>query len=213
MSLYPPLDLVLRLPGVELRLLADPELESLVTRAAGRVLPAEHAGFMGSWTQLPSPLFERQALAYHWRRRAEISPAGWELNFGVFPDQAAGEAVGVQSLSASAFTEHRVVSTGSWLIAEHQGRGLGTTMRTMVLELAFTGLRAREATSSAHLDNLASQAISRRLGYHDLGRDLETVDGHGREAVRFRLPVEDWARRPAVALSGLAPCLEMLGAA
>ena len=49
--------------------------------------------------------------------------------------------------------------------ASAQGRGLGVEMRAAVLHLAFAGLGALEAQTSAWIDNVASQRVSLRLGY------------------------------------------------
>ena len=66
----------------------------------------------------------------------------------------------------------RSVSSGSWLTASAQGRGLGVEMRAAVLHLAFAGLGALEAQTSAWIDNPASQRVSLRLGYVHEGQQL-----------------------------------------
>ncbi len=57
------------------------------------------------------------------------------------------------------------MASGSWLTASAQGRGIGVEMRAAVLHLAFAGLGALEALTSAWEDNVASQRVSLRLGY------------------------------------------------
>jgi RimJ/RimL family protein N-acetyltransferase len=57
----------------------------------------------------------------------------------------------------------------AWLGQSYQRRGVGTGMRAAVLQLAFAGLGAEYAISSAFIDNAASLAVSRKLGYADDG--------------------------------------------
>jgi RimJ/RimL family protein N-acetyltransferase len=108
----------------------------------------------------------------------------------------------------------REVHTGSWLGRRHQGRGIGTEMRAAVLHLAFAGLGADWAVSSAATDNPASIGVSRKLGYADDGTQLEVVRGQRRTELRFRLARQTWAARQTVPveIEGLEPCRELLGA-
>ena len=95
-----------------------------------------------------------------------------------------------------------------------QRRGIGTEMRAAVLHLAFAGLGADWAVSSAATDNPASVGVSRKLGYADDGIQLEVVRGQRRTELRFRLDRQTWAARQTVPvqIDGLEPCLELLGA-
>jgi len=87
-------------------------------------------------------------------------------------------------------------------------------MRAAVLHLAFAGLGADWAVSSAATDNPASIGVSRKLGYADDGIQLEVVRGQRRTELRFRLDRQTWAARQTVPvrIDGLEPCLELLGA-
>lgn len=195
---------------LELRALRDDEIEALAVSAAGRLFAPEQRHFMGAWTQLPSPQFERGVLQYNWEMRAQISPARWNLQFGVF---AAGEQepVGCAAISAENFARLRSVGTGSWLLPEWRGRGLGREARACLLELAFRGLGAREARSGAVPDNLASLAVSRSLGYIEDGTELQELGGGPQLVQRVWLPRERWRPRPDVEIVGLEPCLPLLG--
>jgi RimJ/RimL family protein N-acetyltransferase len=51
-----------------------------------------------------------------------------------------------------------------------QGRGIGTQMRQAICALMFDHLDAAEVTSGAFLDNPASLAVSRKVGYQPNGR-------------------------------------------
>ena len=101
-----------------------------------------------------------------------------------------GRPIGAQSIDAEAFAIHRTVATGSWLGLQFQGRGFGREMRAAVLGLAFDGLGARVAESSAFLDNGASNAVSRGLGYEENGFGSLAPEGVARVTRQFRMTVE-----------------------
>ena len=87
-------------------------------------------------------------------------------------------------------------------------------MRAAVLQLAFDGLGADWAVSSALDGNHASIGVSRKLGYADDGIALQTVRGQRRIDRRFRLDRDTWATSQTVPvrMEGLEPCRELLGA-
>src|SRR6476661_6577814 len=146
--------LVLRLPF-------DDELIDLLDVARAGIHPPGEMPFGIALSVEPSPAFERGFLAHHWKGRAEWSPDRWALNLMVELD---GKPIGSQTVHATDFAIHRIVDTGSWLGAAHQGHGFGREMRAAVLAFAFDGLGARAATSAAFLDNARSNAVSRGLG-------------------------------------------------
>jgi len=86
-------------------------------------------------------------------------------------------------------------------------------MRSAVLSFAFDGLGARSADSSAFLDNAASNAVSRGLGYAENGRGALAPQGVSRETQRFRMSAEGWRLRPRppVEIEGLDACRDMFG--
>jgi RimJ/RimL family protein N-acetyltransferase len=107
----------------------------------------------------------------------------------------------------------REVHTGSWLGRDYHGQGIGTRMRAAVLWLAFAGLGAEYACSSAFADNPASIAVSRKLGYRDDGISRYVRRGAPGITRRFRLDRQTWQEgqlAPAV-IEGLAPCLPLFG--
>ncbi len=89
-------------------------------------------------------------------------------------------------------------------------------MRSAVLSLAFDGLGALAAESSAFPDNLASNGVSRALGYEANGIGSLAPQGVARESQRFRMSVAGWRSlprpRPPVTIEGLDACREMFGA-
>ena len=117
--------------------------------------------------------------------------------------------LGIQELCADDFAGSRSVSSGSWLTISAQGRGLGVEMRAAVLHLAFAGLGALEAQTSAWHDNPASQRVSLRLGYVHEGRAAARAPRRADRHLRYRLTREAWQRNrfDGIEFHGLEPCL------
>jgi RimJ/RimL family protein N-acetyltransferase len=205
------------LPGVRLR--SDP-LELRLPDAADLVALAELAEsgihdpavqpFAVPWTDAEPAERARSTMRYHWSCWASWEPAKWTLN--LVADRG-GTIVGTQGMSADDFAVMREVSTGSWLGLGYHRQGIGTAMRAAVLALAFDGLGAEFATSSAFADNAASLAISRRLGYVTDGAERRLIRGRPAEIRRLRLDRAAWAanRETTVTISGLEPCLPFFG--
>ena len=116
---------------------------------------------------------------------------------------------------AERFAVLRTVGTGSWLGRIYQGKGIGTEMRAAVLHLAFAGLGADYALSSAFADNEASIGVTRRLGYEEIGRRLLVRRDAPAWMIDFRLPRSRWEehRRDDIVIVGLDACRELFGAA
>jgi len=200
----------LRVGEIELRLPTDDELIDLAEVAVAGIHDPALMPFLRPWTRGSPPDLHRRFVQYHWGRRAAWSPEDWSLNLGVW---SAGEPVGSQSLIGTAFAVRRSVKTASWLGQPHQGRGIGTAMRSAVLALAFEGLGALEAHSGALADNPASMGVSRKLGYRPNGLESHDVEGRRVEEHRLLLTREDWdaRERPAVGIEGLDACRELFG--
>ena len=128
------------------------------------------------WTDVEPAGFATQLRAYHWRCRADFSVGAWSLNLAVFHE---GDLVGVQGLEAKHYLVTRSGETGSWLGQAHQGRGIGTAMRQAMCAFAFDHLDAAEVTSGAFLDNPASRAVSRKVGYRVQRRACGCSDARG----------------------------------
>lgn len=205
MDVSPLLGLRLRTPRLELRLPERDELEALREVALGGVHPPEFMPFTVAWTDDPELA---EFLDYHELRRQEWSPKAWHLELGVWFE---GEPVGVQAVESTAFAQTRTVGTGSWLGRRFQRRGVGTEMRTAVLELAFRGLGAEVARSGAIDGNAASLRVSEKLGYRVIGRGTVAPRGVAIEHTDVALRREDWQPPVAVEIEGLGACLPLFG--
>jgi len=200
-------------PRLELRIPDDEDVVALFAAARAGIHPAGEMPFGIPWTDgLDEPGALERFLSHHWTARGSITNEKWSLPFAVLSE---GTVVGVQQLDSEDFAGSRSVSSGSWLTASAQGRGLGVEMRAAVLQLAFAGLGAREAQTSAWIDNPASQRVSLRLGYVHEGQLLLARRGEPTPHLRYRLTRETWQRShfQGIEIHNLEPCLPLLGAA
>ena len=207
---WPLYRLRIRSEQLVLRLPTDDDLPGMLALAKAGIHPPDEMPFGLAWTDVKGPAFDRSFLQHHWGWRGRWRPEEWWLNLMV---EWQGKPIGAQTISGEDFAVHRTVDSGSWLGLAYQGRGLGKEMRSAVLSFAFDGLGARVATSSAFLDNAASNAVSRSLGYKDDGRGSLAPRGVARETQRFRMTAEMWRSRPRapVEIEGLDGCREMFG--
>lgn len=196
-EIFPVLGLRLRQGPLELRGLTDEDLVQLAELATqGIHLPGEMP-FAVPWTEVPTEDLARNTVQFHWANRAAFAPTGWDLQFGVWRD---GVLVGSQGLATKNFLVTRTGETGSWLGRAFQGQGIGTAMRQAICAFAFDHLEAVELTSGAFVDNPASAAVSRKVGYRENGvRRMERRPGEVVEQQDFLLTPE-WLVRSAYPL-------------
>ncbi|CAL9657414.1 Putative succinyl-CoA transferase [Actinosynnema sp. ALI-1.44] len=208
MDAWPYRHLALRTPRLDLRPDDDEGLGELVELVLDGIHPPDRMPFGVEWTDAPRDRLGINALQYHWAVRSEQRPGRWAVNFLVRLD---GRVVGEQTLVGHDFAVTGEVSTGSWLGRRHQGQGLGTEMRAAVLLFAFDHLGARTARSSAFVDNPASLAVSRKLGYRPDGSLVQVRRGARAEQTRLVLD-RDGFRRPdwELSVTGVAGCLWLL---
>lgn len=211
---WPLRGLRVRTGRLELRLPDEEELARVAETAARGVHPPDARPFLTPWTDRPPRELARYVVQRHWARLGAWTPADWALELVVFAD---GEPVGIQDVRAADFAVRREVVSGSWLGLAHQGHGYGREMRAAMLHLAFAGLGAESAASLSLLDNPASAAVSRALGYREDGITRDARDGRPVTSQRYRLSRADWSAAPArlpATVEGLTPsCLELFGAA
>jgi RimJ/RimL family protein N-acetyltransferase len=206
---WPLLDLRLRTPRLELRLPTLDDLDNLADRSLEGVHAPDRMPFGFPWTAAPAAELPRNTIQYSLGELAAWRPDDWHATFAVVHE---GETVGVQALRATEFATTREVATGSWLGLAWHGKGIGTEMRAAVLHLAFHGLDAETAVSTAFADNPASLAVSRKLGYWADGVDVRAVQGRRRVSRRLRLTRAEFACPVEVEIHGLEACLADFGA-
>lgn len=208
-----PLDsLLLRTPRLELRLPTVEEVLELARVAERGIHPPEEMPFGVAWSDhIGEEHWPASFLEFHEAARRDIRPEEWSLEFVTFLD---GRPIGTQAVLASDFARTKLVRTGSWLGGEFQRRGYGTEQRSAVLALAFDGLGADAAISGAIEGNIASARVSEKLGY--VAAEVGTVSPRGEpvQHTDYRLDRETWSRveHPPVKITGLEPCLPLLGA-
>ncbi|WP_210438235.1 GNAT family N-acetyltransferase [Nocardioides xinjiangensis] len=161
-DVYPPFGLRVVAGPLELRGLTDELLLELCAVAEAGIHDPDEMPFYVPWSTAPAGQLSRNTAAYHWGKRATFSPDDFCLDLAVLLD---GRVIGAQGVAARDFPVTRTGETGSWLGREHQGRGLGTAVRRAFCELLFDHLGFEEITSAAFLDNPASLAVSRKVGY------------------------------------------------
>ena len=207
---WPVFGLRLATPRLTLRPVTDDDLAELVDLAAAGIHDPAAMPFLQPWTDAPRAELIAETLRYHWRTRAASQPENWSVHFAV---RSRGTLLGTQELSGEHFPVTATVATGSWLGLAHQGQGFGTEMRCAVVDFAFDHLKATRAESAAFIDNPASLAVSRKVGYLPNG-DAMQQRRPGERAVEQRLVVTpETFRRPswAVQVAGFDACRAAFG--
>jgi RimJ/RimL family protein N-acetyltransferase len=148
--------------------------------------------FLVPWHEEPEDIRPLHSARFYWQQRASFLPEEWHLMFVVRRDD---EVLGVQDLfTTSDFRQTRSLETASWLALPYHHQGVGTLMRQMVASFAFDQLGATELTSCYLDGNLASAAVSRKLGYQPNGvRRAARQDGWVLEH-HVRLEPQDFLR-------------------
>ncbi|HEU5483404.1 MAG TPA: GNAT family protein [Microlunatus sp.] len=165
-DLWPPYRLRLRAGDLEMRLVTEDDIPGLVELAVGGIHAADAMPFSEPWTLADPDKLPADMIRHYSSVRASCRPEAFDLLFAV---RVAGVLVGSQALHTRDFAVTRTAETGSWLGLTHQGQGTGTRMRRAVCAFAFDHLGAEEVTSGAFLDNPASLAVSRKVGYRPNG--------------------------------------------
>jgi RimJ/RimL family protein N-acetyltransferase len=194
---------------LELRGVTDDLVVELGALAARGVHDPARMPFSFPWTDTAPEDFLRSFAQYHWRCRADFSPASWVLNLAVLHR---GELVGVQGVNTSDFLVTRTGETGSWLGLEHQGRGLGTAMRQVMCAFLFDHVGFTEITSGAFTDNPASLTVSAKVGYVANGTVRYSRRGEQAGMTQLLLTPEAFRRGPqALEVEGVAAFRRSIG--
>jgi len=203
---WPLFGLEVRTPRLALRYPDDDLALELVELAERGIHEPGTMPFAVPWTDDPP----RAHLQHLWRNRSEWGPARWHCQLVAIE---CGAVVGTQGMIGEHFAARRVVETGSWVGAAHQGRGVGTEMRAAVLHLAFAGLGAQQAITAAWHDNERSRRVTERMGYEPNGWSTELRRDKPDRMDRFVLERGRWEarRRDDIEIIGLAACRELFG--
>jgi RimJ/RimL family protein N-acetyltransferase len=211
MKNYPLLDVRVSTPTLELHSATDELLDELADVVRAGKTHADPAPYDDpiSFYETDPDLRVAKWLRAIWRRRGTVDPDFWRLYLVVMVD---GRPVGEQTLTGVNFATLGTCTTFSWLSVDERGRGLGHEMRAAILQLAFDGLGAKEASSDAFVDNHGSNAISRGLGYAPNGSDWATRQGEPALLNRWRLTRDDWEmrRRDDIQLHNIEACHAVL---
>ncbi|WAB84474.1 GNAT family N-acetyltransferase [Microcella daejeonensis] len=188
-ELWPAAGLRVRAGDLELRWIDD-ELALDLAELAGAGIHDEGAmPFNHPWTRGPARAVARSVLTFQWAARSQVGPDRLVLELGVLVD---GRPVGVQSASGDHWSVLRELETGSWLGRAHQGQGIGTRMRALMLHLCFEGLGAESVVSGAFTDNDASTSVSRRTGFETDGVTRVVREGAAAMQTRYRMDRARW---------------------
>lgn len=208
---WPLFGLRVRTPRLELCYPNDQQVAELAELAVQGIHQPGFQPFLRAWDEVPPPHQQRNTLQFVWGNRATWKPTSWHCSLVVLID---GQVVGSQGMLADRFALRRTVETGSWLGRAWQGQGFGQEMRAAVLHLAFVGLGAVRAESSAWHDNGASHGVSRKLGYVENGDSWLPRGDTPEQIIRLLLARERWEpyRRQDIQIEGLEPCLPYFGA-
>jgi RimJ/RimL family protein N-acetyltransferase len=138
----------------------------LVERLMGDPRMTEHLGGPES----PDKLHERQ-------RRYERLDGGDRM-FKIV-DVGSGAGVGSVGFWAKEWREESVYEVGWMVVPEFQGRGIAAAATAQAIELAKLDDRHRFMHAFPNVDNAASNAICRKLGFEMLGHyEFEFPKGH-----------------------------------
>ncbi len=208
-AIYPVLGLRIRAGELELRGISDDDIVALVDLVRGGVHPPEQMPFSTPWTDAPPDRLPLTFAQYHWDKRGAFRPERWTLDLAVVWD---GVVVGVQGFTTSDYLVTRTGETGSWLGQAYQGRGIGTRMRQAMCAFLFDHLDAQEIMSGAFVDNPASLAVSRKVGYRPNGlRRLIRRPGEWQVNQALVLTPETLVRGPTITVEGVGPVRRLIG--
>jgi len=207
---WPVFGLRLATPRLILTPLRDDDLVEVIDLILGGIHEPERMPFSMPWTQAPREELIASALRHYWAERGACTPQSWALPFAV---RQRGTLVGLQDLMSKDFPVTRTVETGSWLGRPHQRSGIGTEMRSAVIQFAFDHLKAVRADSSAFTDNPESLRVSEKIGYQFDGTGV-VQRRPGERAIHQRLTLgPDTFVRPgwAVQIRGFTACHDFFG--
>ena len=206
---WPPFGLRIEAGPLVLRPITDEVLPELIELALGGIHDPERMPFSMPWTDAPSDKLPTNYVQYQWGVRSGWSREHWNLEFAV---EHEGQIVGIQAFFSSNYLVPRTGETGSWLAKKLHGQGIGTAMRQAMCTFAFDNLDAEEITSAAYADNLASNAVSRKVGYLPNGTFRKTRrEGECHPSQEWTLTRETFKRGAPIKVAGVAEFRRFIG--
>ncbi len=206
--MFPPFGLRIEAGPLVLRPVTDELLPALVDVALAGVHAPDAMPFFVPWTDAPPQELPSNFAQFHWGVRAGWRPESWDLELAV---EYEGRVVGCQGFSASDYLVTRTGETGSWLGREFHGRGIGTAMRQAMCAFVFDELEGRRITSGCFVDNPASAAVSRKVGYRPNGTRVLSRRGEPAENLQWLLTPDTFVRGTPVTVSGAAAFRRFIG--
>lgn len=208
-EIFPVLGLRIRAGELELRGIGDQDIATLLDLARHGIHPPEQMPFSTPWTDQQPERLPLSFAQYHWGTRASFRPEAWQLNLAVI---WRGTMIGTQGFTTTDYLVTRTGETGSWLGRAHQGQGIGTRMRQAMCAFLFDHLEAQQITSAAFLDNPASLAVSRKVGYRPNGlRRMVRRPGEWQVNQALLLTPETFVRGAPIEVEGVAPVRRLVG--
>ncbi len=206
-ELWPAFGLRLSSGDLTLTPACDADLCELVDLARSGIHADSFMPFGVPWTLASPEDFPRLFAQFHWSQRTHCRPEHLDLDLTV---RKGGVLVGVQGFQLRDFAVTRTAGTGSWLALRHQNQGIGTRMRRIVCTFLIDRLGATQVTSEAFLDNPASLAVSRKLGYRPDGQQRRARLGESAVGQRLVLDAGDFVRGDPVEVAGDEPLRRFL---
>lgn len=208
---WPPFGVRITEGDLELTVLRERDWAGLAALALSGIHDPEAMPFYLPWTDAPADELPRNSIAFWASTVSGFTPERFSLEFVV---RRAGELVGCQGVSTQNFAVTRTGETGSWLARRFHGQGIGTRMRRGVCAFMFDHLGATEVTSGAFMDNPASLAVSRKVGYRTNGVvRLKRREGERADNQHLVLHPEHFVRGDPITVTGAAELRAFIGLA
>lgn len=204
-------DLAVVTPRTALMLPVYDDLQSLLSLAAGKIVPPEPQpgwDFVGEWAQVPPPQFQENFILQQWRVRNSFSPESWALSLALLSE--GGLPMGMITAWGHNFLQNRSARIAFWTLPEWRGQGLSKEAHRGMLQLLFQGLGAQEVWLRHHPADAISDHIASSLGYLQGGLE-RAEDNRGIEMVRRSLPRSAWRPVSGVEIVGLESSLSLFG--
>jgi RimJ/RimL family protein N-acetyltransferase len=193
-EIWPQFALRIRSGPLDLTTIRDDDIPPLVELAERGIHDPQLMPFLFPWTDAPRTELARNMAVHYWSIRAANTVDHWGLAMVV---RHHDRIVGNQGFNTENYLVTRTGETGSWLGLEHHGQGIGTLMRQTLCAFVFDHLGAEEVTSAAFVDNPASSAVSRKVGYSLNGQSRKKRrDGELAICQNFVLRPADLVRSP-----------------